>query len=138
VVTETIARFQSSLPWLNRNNLNYYIRRQRNAPTIEVGRNVDNKSRKSNLSDLKDSRVSAGKALHPVCSKDANAKVIMLLCMDTATALKAILEGLLGTIEEDVGAISVCGTNANTSDYMATNASDTTNTLVPYASGRQS
>jgi hypothetical protein len=28
IITETIKRFQESLPWLNRNNLNYFIHQQ--------------------------------------------------------------------------------------------------------------
>jgi hypothetical protein len=28
IITETITRFQASLPWLNQNNLNYFIRKQ--------------------------------------------------------------------------------------------------------------
>jgi hypothetical protein len=28
IITEIINRFQGSLPWLNRNNLNYFIRQQ--------------------------------------------------------------------------------------------------------------
>jgi hypothetical protein len=61
----------------------------------------------------------------------------MILGINMTMALKAISERLLGTIEEDVGALSVCGMNANTSDYMATDASDATYTRVSYASGQQ-
>jgi hypothetical protein len=107
--TATIARFQSSLSRLNRNILNYYIRQQRNAPTILVGSN-DKQSHKSNLFDLIDSTGSAIKVPQPVRLKDTSDKVEMTLGMDTPMTLTSISnivetfkEGLLAIIEEDGG-----------------------------------
>jgi hypothetical protein len=54
--------------------------------------------------------------------------------MNTTMNLQEILEGLLGTIEEEgVGALSVCGVNTTSRDYMANDAPDAAYTFVSYA-----
>jgi hypothetical protein len=57
IITDTAKRFQPGLPWLNRNNLNYYIRKIRDTPTLAVARATtkDKESNKNNISELTNS-----------------------------------------------------------------------------------